>query len=265
MELYIILILGATTALFVISSLLPTQTKILVTRFFPTYYDAKEFEAYKRLLEKKFYYFNLLTPDEQREFVFRLKSIRISKSFVGRGIHVTDEMEILVSAALAQLTFGLEKFALLNFESIHLTPESFYSSLFGRKVKGLTFESGRMILSWADFAQGYQTGNDKINLALHEMAHAILLDRLTYGEIDFHFEDWEKTTLLELHRSRNTENILFLREYAFTNKDELWACCVECFFEAPIDFRESLPATYNQMCLILKQDMAQRITATNPA
>lgn len=256
------LILGAIAALFVTSSFLPAQTKILITRFFP--FDTNGFDTYRNLLEKKFYYFSLLTPDEQREFVFRLKSIRSSKSFVGRGIHVTDEMEILVSAALAQLTFGLEKFALLKFESIHITPESFYSSLIGRKVKGLTFESGRMILSWADFVQGYKTGNDKINLALHEMAHAIMLDNPTYDEIDFHFEDWEKTTLLELHRNRNTENILFLRDYAFTNKDELWACCVECFFEAPVDFKESLPATYNKMCLILKQDMARRITATNP-
>ena len=51
----------------------------------------------------------------------------------------------------------------------------------------------------------------------------------------------------------------FLRSYAKSNIHEFWAVCVEHFFEAPLQFRDQLPALYSAMCNILNQDMAQRI------
>lgn len=221
------------------------------------------FELYRQLLGTRFSYFRLLNSDEQKRFVSRLRFIRDSKEFIGRGLQVTEEMEVLISAALTQLTFGLQEFELENLESIHITPESFYSRLVGRQVKGLTFTSGRMMLSWADFVEGYRIDNDKVNLALHEMAHALMLDEEAYMEIEDRFEQWETAALQELRDNRATGNLSFLRDYAFSNKDELWACCVECFFEAPVDFKKLLPNMYAKMCTVLKQDMAARVAGVD--
>ena len=51
----------------------------------------------------------------------------------------------------------------------------------------------------------------------------------------------------------------FLRNYASTNIEEFWACSVECFFEAPIEFKKNIPDLYSKMCQVLKQDMAERM------
>ncbi len=244
--------------------LLQTIFRPFWKRFRYTYFPAADppgFSLYFKLLSERFPYFLLLTEVEQRRFVGRLRYIRDSKAFIGRGIELTEEMEILISAALTQLTFGLEEFDLENLQNIHVTPESFYSRLVEHRVKGLTFESGRMILSWADFVEGYRIGNDKVNLALHEMAHALMLDYLAYEEIEPYFNEWEKAALDELRAVRIGPNT-FLRTYAFTNEAELWACCVESFFETPIEFKKSLPRIYEKMCKALKQDMAARMERT---
>ena len=72
--------------------------------------NPKAFEVYHALLHEKFAYFRLLNDREQRIFVSRLRYVRNNKQFVGRDIDITEEMEVIVSASLVQLTFGLKQF-----------------------------------------------------------------------------------------------------------------------------------------------------------
>jgi hypothetical protein len=74
---------------------------------------------------------------------------------------ITEEMEILFSASIAQLTFGLSEFELHKFTELELSASAFYSKLLQRKVKGLTFERGRIIISWPDFEKGYRVAMTK--------------------------------------------------------------------------------------------------------
>ena len=250
----VILIYTFRTLQFILSPL----RKLIFYSMFPDHHPAY-FDKYFPVLSKEFSYFMMLTDIEQRLFVSRLHYIRNEKSFVGRGVEITEEMEIMVSAALSQLTFGLVQFDLENLDEIHLTPEPFYSRLVGAEVRGLTFENGRMILSWADFKQGYLVDNDKINLGLHELAHALWLYHNPTASIEEHFDQWHVDALNELRKKRDDETNYFLRDYAFTNLEEFWACSVECFFEAPLEFKRSLPNLYNKTSAILNQDMAARL------
>jgi hypothetical protein len=54
-----------------------------------------------------------------------------------------------------------------------------------------------------------------------------------------------------------------LRPYAATNLEEFWAVSVECFFEAPIEFKRSIPQLYHKTGAILNQDMAERFELYN--
>lgn len=130
--------------------------------------NPKAFEVYHALLHEKFAYFRRSNDREQRIFVSWLRYVRNNKQFVGRDIDITEEMEVIVSASLVQLTFGLKQFDLEQFDDIHITPAKFYSGIIGAEVKGLTLSHGRILLSWADFQKGYLVHDDKINLGLHQ-------------------------------------------------------------------------------------------------
>jgi Mlc titration factor MtfA (ptsG expression regulator) len=219
----------------------------------------KAFTVYQALLLDKFAYFRLLDDREQRIFVSRLRYVRDKKQFVGRDIDITEEMEVIVSASLVQLTFGLKQFDLEQFDNIHITPAKFYSGIIGAEVKGLTLSHGRILLSWADFQKGYLVHDDKINLGLHEWAHALRLDYFASLELDTMFDDWHVSALHQLQLMHLDEHEELLRDYASTNIEEFWACAVETFFEAPLEFRELIPDLYAKMCLVLNQDMAARV------
>lgn len=221
--------------------------------------NPKGFVAYRQLLAEKNAYFSLLDNREQRVFVSRLRYVRNTKQFVGRGIDLTEEMEIVVSASLVQLTFGIKQFDLEKFDDIHIAPTKFYSGIIGKEVKGLTLSQGRILLSWADFQKGYLVQDDKVNLGLHEWAHALRLDYFALRELDHLFDDWHVTALHQLQLMHLGEHEDLLRDYASTNIEEFWACAVEAFFEAPLAFRQSIPDLYQQMCLVLNQDMAARL------
>lgn len=51
----------------------------------------------------------------------------------------------------------------------------------------------------------------------------------------------------------------FLRSYGGTNLREFFSVAAEHFFEAPKQFKNYLPKLYNEMCLLLNQDLAADI------
>ena len=221
---------------------------------------AAAFNTYFATLYSKFKYFTLLSDAEQHEFANRLQFVRNTKVFTGLGLTITDEMEILVSAALVQLTFGLNKFSVENVYEIQLAPADFYSPMLGRRAKGLTFESGKVILSWVDFKEGYRVGDDKINLGLHELAHALWEGQFADGSLDNAFDTFTHAALAQMQADRTENGIHFMRDYADTNIEEFWACSVECFFEAPTEFKRQLPELYGKISNVLQQDMAARLS-----
>ncbi len=265
---FIAFIVSPSTFIKIFSSLFSPFYKQLRFTTFPEE-EPEGFELYSKLLNEKFPYFKLLNDKEQRLFVSRLRYIRNHKNFRSRDTElvVTEEMEILFSAAIAQLTFGWVDFDISSFTELQLTATTFYSRLIEHQVKGLTFESGRIILSWADFDEGYRIVNDKMNLGLHELAHALWISYFedNGSRIEEHFHEWNIVALRELKDMETGCDSKFFRDYASTNIEEFWACCVECFFEAPVEFKNKIPLLYAKVCRVLNQDMAARVTMRAPA
>ncbi len=98
-----------------------------VTALFQRLYTRQQFKKfiaretfYHSVVSRYFGYYNRLSLDEQRKFLFRTYQFQQSKHFHYIEVEANAEMPILVSAAAIQLTFGLEKFKLNYFDDIFI-------------------------------------------------------------------------------------------------------------------------------------------------
>jgi len=182
------------------------------------------------------------------------------KYFVGReGLIITDEIKLLISASAIQLTFGLRDYKISHLHTINVFPRVFYSKLFETHFKGLSTQGGVLSLSWNDFKEGYSDDHDRLNLGLHELAHALNIDLDEDGNFDRHFSDaferWKERAVDEFLKLKQGQ-ITFLRSYGSRNMHEFFAVCIEHFFELPEEFKRQLPRLYWDLASVLNQDPA---------
>ena len=77
-----------------------------------------------QILEQQFPFYSKLIPQQQRIFRHRVKSLMLDKHFTGRqGIEVTSEMQVLIAATAAMLTFGFRNFYIGLLERIVIYPQ----------------------------------------------------------------------------------------------------------------------------------------------
>lgn len=210
------------------------------------------------LLSSKFIYYQKLDDKAKTKFLQRLFRFIDNKEFNGSGgLQVTDEMIILISASAIQLTFGLEEYLLDHFSKIFVYPKAYYSKISGQYHKGETNLAGAIALSWSHFTDGYNKPGDKINLGLHEMAHALRFDKFKSQDYDrffnAYFNKWQVVAEEEYQNTKEKGSVFF-RDYGGTNKNEFFAVCVESFFESPSEFKRLHPEIYQHMCILLNQD-----------
>lgn len=203
-------------------------------------------------------YYRRLTSEGKIKFRKRLIDFMESKNFIGhKGFKVTEEMKVLISASATQLTFGLKEHVLNHYHTIMVSPEAFYSKMMNVYMKGGTSAGGNISLSWKDFVEGYEDEDDKYNLGLHEMAHALKLDVIKGSHFDERFasylDNWLEIGSVEFAKMHDGAPS-FLRAYGGTNMHEFFAVCVEHFFEVPEDFKNNLPDLYYHLSYLLNQD-----------
>ena len=213
------------------------------------------------LMLKNFAFYHVLSDSDRLQFRRKLSVLLKSKWFKGRdGFEVSNEMMLLVAATMSQISLGIPAFTFPKFDRIVLFPKRFYSEIIQHDLKGLTiFKTGVVLISWPDYQQGYSEPTDKLNLGLHEMAHALFLDYFHSKHMRIMYSNWLTVAKPVLASMKINEGPQFLRDYAKSNIHEFWAVCVEHFFEAPIQFKEQLPELYKAMCSVLNQDMAIRL------
>lgn len=213
------------------------------------------------LLERHVGFYKLLSISEKKLFARRVKRFMITKEYIPRGenMAITREMKVLIAAAAIQLTYGYPHIYFNHFYRILVYPDAYYSTITRKYHKGEVNPNGLIVLSWSNIVAGYVTDNDGRNLALHEMAHALMLeDQIFNGEYNYIDQElidaWDKLSLLEMDALRTQENT-FLRKYAATDPHELFAVAVEAFFEQPEGLHAYSAALYSLIAAILKVDM----------
>jgi MtfA peptidase len=210
-----------------------------------------------------FAFYQTLTKTEQQEFEKRVAFITHNKAFVGRqDLSVTPRMKVLIAATFAQIGFGFNFISFEDFDKIIIFPKAYYSKHTGRHHKGEVNSAGVIMLSWADFLEGYNISDDGYNVGLHEVAHALRLEDAMPGE-EYHFlketdlSNWNRVAEREYNAIR-AGNTSFIRSYAGTNRQEFFAVCVEQFFEQPQAFYDALPSLYKALAQLMKQDPLKR-------
>jgi MtfA peptidase len=216
------------------------------------------FEFYDTLLSKEIPYYNSLSQDGKHYFIGRLKEIRSNIEIQGReDFIVTKEVEVLISACIAQLTFGFKSPIMPTLKGVVVFPEEFYSRLTEAWVKGLAMGNGVVFLSWYDFKEGYLYSTSTYNLGLHEFAHMLRFqsNEMGFGDhrLSYYFDQWEQNGENVFQKiRRGSQN--FFREYGGTNRSEFFSVCVENFFEVPKEFMDEQPDLYFHLCYLLKQN-----------
>ena len=122
-------------------------------------------------------------------------------------------------------------------------------------------------ISWKHFLYGYTYKNDNVNVAVHEMAHALLYNNFfaQYGmdpSFRLNYERFSTKTgpiLADVIARRRS----YLRSYAFSNMHEFWAVSVEAFFENPEGLRRNIPDLYEALSHVLNQDPVTKTKLLN--
>ena len=214
-----------------------------------------------KVLEDNLDYFKKLNEAEKELFARRVVTFSKTKKWLGReGLEITDEMMILISASAVQLTFGLNFYLMPHFHTIKVYPDIYLNKFTQNRHKGEVNPRGIIVLSWKHFKKGYEIPDDKINLGLHEMAHALDISALTKNSeyLQFLFERF-RTNFKDEYRDFIEHKIEFLRAYGRTNKKEFFAVLIETYFENPRELKSKLPELYHDMCFLLNQDIVHNI------
>ncbi|MGC4037112.1 MAG: zinc-dependent peptidase [Chitinophagaceae bacterium] len=217
----------------------------------------RTFSFYRDTISQFIYYYTQLPDAGKLRFLKRVHYFKRDKRFHYVGIEEQPEMPVLISAAAVQLTFGLRKYLLPFFKDFYITPDAYSSPEEKQLYLGHVAPDG-IHLSWKHFLEGFRNDKDGVNVALHEMAHALQRQNFMedYG-IDKEFiADFSKYTqqtgpvFIQALLQRNS----ILRNYAFTNLQEFWAVSVEAFFEMPELVKQYMPQLYIALCDVLNQD-----------
>ena len=215
------------------------------------------FNNYSFIIGSLFTYFNDMPQEQKARFVHRVHQFRAGKKFHFIGLEKSEDIAVLVSASAVQVTFGLKNFLLAHFRDIYVLADAYHMDSDEELYIGHVAPEG-IYLSWKHFLYGYSHKTDNINVAVHEMAHALLYNNFfaQYG-IDSHFRlNYEKFSnstgpiLADVITNRRS----YLRSYAFSNLHEFWAVSVEAFFENPKGLKTNMPELYEALCRVLNQD-----------
>ena len=214
-----------------------------------------------QILEEQFTFYNRLDEKNKLYFRHRVASFIDKKQFNGKGgFLITEQVHVLVSATAVMLTFGFRDFMIESVENIIIYPTQYYSQLNKQYHKGeFNAKLKTLVLSWDSFIEGYRIEDDKLNLGIHEFAHAIHFNSIYQEDINsIIFID----TFNELRGLISNDEFLknrlvtseYLRDYAFTNDFELLAVIVETFIETPQAFKNQFPLIYFKVRQMLNFD-----------
>jgi Mlc titration factor MtfA (ptsG expression regulator) len=212
---------------------------------------------YSSIISLYISYFNELPDEGKKRFLERTIHFRSIKHFSYIGMDERREIPILISAAAVQITFGFEKYELPFFKNIYITPDAYQRTGEKEIFVGHVSPEG-IFISWKYFLQGYTDSTDNVNVAIHEMAHALEHENfINDTDVDSSFRaEFTKFSSVSgpLFASAVVNRRSYLRDYAFSSMQELWAVSVEAFFENPSGLKRSLPQLYGTLCDILNQD-----------
>jgi Mlc titration factor MtfA (ptsG expression regulator) len=247
----------------------------------PIFYGIKSYKRfYPRALRPEYMlyvgqmsYYQRLSPLEQKRFAIRCQIFINTKTFIprgGKGFVLVPEMIAKIAASAVEISFGFPKMGFEHFSRILIYPTDYYSRITRQYHKGEVNVRGMIVLSWSSFQDGYAKDDDGINLAIHEMAHALKLEnRIENGDYQFLDAQLMKALRDEFQRLSTLQSpaeSTLIRAYALTNIHEFFAVLCENFFERPSALQHEQPQLYSIISRLLMQNpLAQNEMSIAPS
>lgn len=228
-------------------------------KWYDLVYSQKEKKIVHHVLMNWSSYYQLLPLHKRKRFI--LRCIRFYKSIRWKTHNnqaLSKQSKIIVSSAFTQLTFGLRKHTLRDFNCILILPRPYRYIKSDLMFNGDVNQSRKRItLAWPAVKKGFIIPDDSLNLCIHEFAHCLMLEnKLSLFFPFFSSKSWKnyqelaKVKLMEM----NNGSKHFLRAYGSTNQMELFAVALESFFEQPAEFNRFDPVLYASLVRLLNQN-----------
>ncbi|RZS69236.1 zinc-dependent peptidase [Pseudobacter ginsenosidimutans] len=214
-------------------------------------------QFYSQILNNHFPWYKRLDTISAQKFAARVYHFRRSKNFHFLEMESNEEIEVLVSAAAVQLTFGLPEYNYGFFEDIYIIKGAYTYGLSTTPWAGHVNRQG-IYVAWDHVLKGYVSETDGYNVGLHEMAHAFEYE-LAFGgyahdhALKYNFGMVNGAMKQEVIEQPNHPAALYSLQ-GTTNIHECWAESVEFFFEKPTRLHEFYPGLYQAISQLLNQD-----------
>ncbi len=212
------------------------------------------------VLKRHVPHFNGLDAAGQEAFARRVARMLATIEFeTVKGARDTLEMRVLSLAGAALLYVGRDDLHIDEHRSVIFYPDAFsheYAVQHDARIAGMVHRQGPVLFSERALRDGWNHDSDGYNVSVHEWAHVLDLEDgfadgipgLAPGSLA------EEQELLnhELVRVRGGRSVL--RDYAGTNRAELFAVATEVFFERPELLRRSHSTLYDVLSAWLRVD-----------
>lgn len=216
-----------------------------------------------KVLEREFIFYRRLDQKRKGYFRHRVATFIKKKRFEGKDdIIITDEEKILIAATAIMLTFGFRNYSIQYIKNIVVYPTEYYSRFSKTTNKGeFNARLKTLVLSWDNFLEGHRIEDDKLNLGIHEFAHAIHFSCIKGEDINSilfvdTFNDLRNLLSTDVKLKADLIDSELIRSYAFTNDSELLAVIIETFIESPKLFRKKFPNIYTKVKQMLNFNFA---------
>jgi len=215
----------------------------------------------KLLLIENFPVYEVLPQKLREKCDQRIVWFRCRKKFVFYGKVVKkDELKLLLSASVILMTLGLRDYKMTrSLLRIVVYPSKYYSRINRRHHLGEYNPGFKTVIFSADTIwEGFRIGDDNVNLALHEFAHALTFEmtRKSSWEARKFRVGLKKIKVLFLREgyAQKLADSQYFREYGLTNLQEFFSVAVENYAETPEVFSTDFPELYGIIQRMLNFD-----------
>ena len=198
--------------------------------------------------------FRQFTPDQKRKFLERFAWFKSKKPFVFYGeIENKDEVKAYVTASAVLVTMGMKDFRFeRSISRVIVYPSEYYSKIAKRHHIGEYNPRLKLLVFSAEgLKEGYRIPNDNINLGIHEIAHALMIEnknKSTWEAMRFKIGLGRLKLIFETPEFQESlKDSEYFRAYAQTNFFEFFAILVESFFESPERLKQYFPKMFNYL------------------
>jgi len=206
--------------------------------------------AEKQVINNNLPFYKKLEPRLKQKFEKRIVRFRNRKKIIfHEDVQERERLTLLLSATACMITLGLSDFLILAINRIVIYPEAYYSNITKQNHYGeynpflkTPFFSAKQL------EQGFHIPNDNINLAVHELGHALSFNVANKLNVRSYIFLMGMNRLKRL--LKNEEFIAkwdkhnYFRPYGKTNVHEFFAVILESFIETPKEFKKYYPELY---------------------